>query len=72
MITKVTGTVQNGALMLDEALAFPDYTRVTLTVEAAWDAAQAREGWQRLLAEVDAHPIVGVKHYTREELYERD
>jgi hypothetical protein len=25
-----------------------------------------------LLARIDAHPIVGVKHYSREELYERD
>ena len=72
MIAEVMGTVENGALKLDSALAFPDQTRVKLTVEAVWDPVEARKAWQRLLARLDAHPITGVKHYSREELYERD
>jgi hypothetical protein len=71
-ITDIMGTVENGALKLDQALPLADHTRVKLTIEPAWDPVVAREAWQKLLARIDAKPIVGVKHYTREELYERD
>jgi hypothetical protein len=72
MVTEVMGTVEKGALKLDRALPFADHTRVKLTIESVWDPVEARKVWQRLLARIDAHPIVGVKHYSREELYERD
>jgi hypothetical protein len=72
MIAEVMGTVEKGALKLDQALPFADHTRVKLTIEPVWDPVESRKAWQRLLAHIDAHPIVGVKHYSREELYERD
>jgi hypothetical protein len=72
MIAEVMGTVESGALRLDEALPFPDKTRVKLRVETAWDAAQAREAWRVLLARIDEHPIRGEGGpYPREELYDR-
>jgi hypothetical protein len=72
MITEVMGTVEKGALKLDQDLPFADHTRVKLTIQPVWDPVEARKAWQRLLARSDAHPIIGVKHYSRDELYERD
>ena len=66
-------TVENGALKLDEALPFPDHTRVKLRVEPTWDPTEAQKAWQALLARIDEHPIIGLGGpYSREELYERD
>ncbi len=73
MVAEVMGTVEGGALKLDEALPFPDKTRVKLRVEPAWDATAAREGWQALLAKIDEHPIMGGGGpYSREELYDHN
>ena len=73
LIAEVMGTVENGTLKLDEALPFPDQTRVKLRVEPAWNPAQARQTWEALMARVDEHPIVGPGGpYSREELYDRD
>ena len=72
VITEVMGTVENGTLKLDQALPLADHTRVKLTIEPVWDPVEARNAWQRLLARIDARPVVGAKHYTREELHERD
>ncbi len=57
MIAEVMGTVESGALKLDEALPFPDKTRVKLRIEPSWDATQARQAWQTMLAKIDEHPI---------------
>jgi hypothetical protein len=71
-IAEVMGTVENGALKLDEALPFPDRTRVKLRVEPAWNSARALQVWEALLAKIDEHPIVGSGGpYRREELYDR-
>jgi hypothetical protein len=73
MIAEVMGTVENGAVKLDEALPFPDQTRVKLRVEPAWDPVATQRAWQSLLAMFDERPIVGVGGpYRREDLYERD
>lgn len=72
MITEITATVENGGLKLDQSLPLADHTRVKLTIQPVWEPMEARKAWQRLLARIDAHPVSGVKHYTREELYERD
>jgi hypothetical protein len=83
MKAELTATIEGGLLKPDSALPFPDHSRVKLTIESAepedastaapaWNPVEAREAWLRLLARIDAHPIVGVRHYTREELYERD
>ena len=69
MVAEVMGTVESGALKLDEALPFPDKTRVKLRIEPAGDARQA---WEALLAKIDERPIVGAGGpYSREELYDR-
>ncbi len=73
MIADVMGTVEKGALKLDGALPYPDQTRVRLTVEPVWDAANARTAWIELLARIDKHPIMGGGGpYSRDDLYERD
>ena len=73
MVAEVMGTVEGRALKPDEALPFPDKTRVKLRVQPAWDVAQAREVWQALLAKIDEHPIAGGGGtYSREELYDRN
>jgi hypothetical protein len=73
MVAEVMGTVEGGALKLDEALPFPDKTRVKLRVETALDVAGAREAWQTLLAKIDEHPISGAGGpYSREDLYDRN
>jgi hypothetical protein len=73
MIAEVMGTVESGGLVLDSALPFPDNARVKLIVEPAWNAAQARDAWEALLAKIDEHPIVGAgSPYSREELYDRN
>jgi hypothetical protein len=69
---EVMGTVENGAVRLDEALPFPDQTRVKLRVEPAWNAARALQVWEALLARIDERPIVAPGGpYRREELYDR-
>jgi hypothetical protein len=73
MIAEVMGTVENGALKLDEALPFIDHTRVRLTIEPVWDPADARKAWQRLLRLMDEKPLTGLAgKFSREQLYERD
>jgi hypothetical protein len=72
MIAELMATVDSGALKLDTPLPFPDKTRVKLTVEPAWDAAQARQAWEALLARIDERPIIaGGGPYAQEELYDR-
>jgi predicted DNA-binding antitoxin AbrB/MazE fold protein len=72
MKTELTAIVEGGVLKLDAAVPLPDHTRVKLTIEPVWDPVEARKAWQRLLARIDEQPVSGLKHYTREELYERD
>jgi hypothetical protein len=73
VIAEVMGTVESGGLKLDTVLPFPDKTRVKLIVEPAWDASQAREAWQALLAKIYEHPIMGGGGpCSRKELYDRN
>jgi hypothetical protein len=73
MIAEVTGTVQQGALKLDQALPFPDDTRVKLRVEAVEPESRSLAAWQRLQRLIDEKPLAGLAgNFSREELYERD
>ena len=74
MKTETMGTVVAGALRLDQQLDLPDQSRVRVAVEPL-------EGWQpRFRAGLESwkafgedHPVhVGGRHYSREELHERD
>lgn len=78
MTTHTTGTVIDGQLQLDQPLALPNQSRVTVTVQPAaeipsdWQERfrKGLEAWKRL---VEEHPIhSGGLHFTREELHERD
>ena len=73
MITEVMGTVEKGALKLDQALPLPDHTRVKLTIEPVEPENQALAAWERLKRRIDEKPIPGLAgKFSREELYERD
>lgn len=71
MITDVMGTVEKGALKLDQTLPFADHTRVKLIIEPIEDTHSRRAAWERLLALFDEKPIVDGKPFNREELYDR-
>jgi hypothetical protein len=73
MIAEVIATVENGALKLDEALPFPDQTRVKLTIEPLESTNPSAVAWQRLKEHIRQHPIPGLAgKFAREELYEHD
>jgi hypothetical protein len=72
MSTEVMGTIERGALKLDQALPFPDHTRVKLTVEPVKETDTRLAAWERLLALFDEKPIIDGKPFNREELYDRD
>jgi DUF1680 family protein len=71
MTAEVMGTVEQGALKLDQALPFPDHTRVKLTIEPVEETNTRLAAWKRLLALFDEKPIVDGKPFNREELYDR-
>lgn len=72
MIAEVTGTVEKGTVKLDQALPFPDHTRVKLTVEAVDPENRAQAAWQRLQRLIDEKPLVGLAgKFSREDLHER-
>lgn len=68
---EVMGTVEKGALKLDQDLPFADHTRVKLTVEPVVETNTRLAAWERLLAMFDEKPIVDGKPFNREELYDR-
>ena len=73
MVAEVMGTVEGGALKLDEALPFPDKTRVKLRVEPAWDvpglAKSGKHCWPR---STSIRLSGGGGPYSREKLYDRN
>lgn len=71
MIAEVMGTVEQGALKLDQALLLPDHTRVKIIIEPVEETDSRVAAWERLLAWFDEHPIVDGKPFNREELYDR-
>ncbi len=71
MTAEVMGTVEQGALRLDQALPFPDHTRLKLTIEPVEETNPRLAAWERLLAMFDEKPIVDSQPFNREELYDR-
>lgn len=78
MNTQITGTVEDGALKLDERLDFPDQMKVHVTVvpapgesvDESW-RQRYREGIEELRELIRTHPIRAGIRYTREELHDR-
>lgn len=75
--TTVTATVVNGELRLDEALPYANECRVAVTIQPVEAPLQEREGedekFESLLQLIQQRPIhSGARHFTREELHERD
>ncbi|MHB1426462.1 MAG: hypothetical protein ACYC3I_25150 [Gemmataceae bacterium] len=73
MTAEVMGTVEQGALKLDQVLPFPDHTRVKLIIELVESDNPSLAAWERLKEHIRQHPIRGLAgKFSREELYERD
>ena len=74
MKTETTATVVAGALRLDQQLDLPDQSRVHVAVEPleGWQP-RFRAGLESWKAFCEDHPVhAGGRHYSREELHERD
>ena len=68
----VTGTVQQGAIHLDQPLPLPDNCRVQVTVQPLPETTQAwMEKFNAFLKYRAEHPIYAGVRYTREQLHER-
>lgn len=74
MTTQVDATFQNGVLMPDTPLPYPDQFRVRLTIEPneSWSPEKAGQAWERFVALAAERPINshGVR-FDRDELHER-
>lgn len=77
MTTELMGTVFGGRLELDQPLALPDNSRVTVVVRAGAEIPAdwreryiaGLEAWTKLIEERPIHS--GGHRFTREELHER-
>ena len=75
MSKTVAATVMNGALQFDEPVDLPDRSRVEVTIrpmsnDTESDGDEAFESLMQLIRERPIHS--GGRHFTREELHERD
>ena len=74
MKTETTGTVVGGALQLDERLDLPDNSRVRVAVQPLeeWRTRfqNGLNAWKQLRQDRPVNS--GGRHYTRDELHERD
>lgn len=70
--TQCTATVIDGMFKPDDAMPFPDATRVKLTIEAVGERRSPAEAWESFKARALARPVhSGGKRFTRDELNER-
>jgi len=73
MTLVTTGVVVDGTIKLDEPIAIPNQTVVSVRIEPLPTAASDRLlAWERTQERLKARPIHGGgKHFTRDELHER-
>jgi hypothetical protein len=71
MTTRVTGTIVDGGLTLDERIDLPNNCRVSVTIEAVEKTERSTgwEGFEQLLRDRPIHS--GGLRFTRDELHER-
>ena len=73
MLTQVTATFVSGMLKPDESLSLPDLARVLLTIEPISERPKAATAWLSLKNRLRQRPVHAEgKHFTRDELHERD
>lgn len=70
MMTRMTGTVVNGALHLDQSLELPEQSRVTVFVTPAPEAVRRKEILKKFFESSDETPLFA-ERLTREQLHER-
>ena len=73
MKSRMTATVENGQLKLDERLQLPDASRVQVTIESVGDwRSTFKAGLASWIQLCDERPVrSGGRRFTREELHER-
>jgi hypothetical protein len=73
MIMRVTGTIVDGSLMLDQRLHLPDQSRVNVTLEPLDGEASARPSdLERLTESFARYSLdIGPRTWKREDLYDR-
>ena len=73
MSQRVTGTIEDGVLKLDEPIGLPDRSRVSVVVEPLTEVQERMAAWNRIEERLRKRPInaKGLR-FTRDELYERD
>jgi hypothetical protein len=73
MMMRVTGTVVDGSLMLDQRLNLPDQSRVNVTLEPLDAEASARRSdLERLTESFARYRLdIGPRTWEREDLYDR-
>jgi hypothetical protein len=68
----VTGTVQQGAIHLDQPLTLPDNSRVQVIIQPLPETTQAwMEKFEEFVKYCEEHPVYAGVRYTREQLHER-
>jgi hypothetical protein len=73
MISRISATVVDGELKLDEPVPLPARTRVTVTIETVTHEEPRQAAWQRFERRLREHPLhLGGRDWSREDLYERD
>lgn len=72
MVTRLSATVIDGALVLEEPLQLPDQCRVTVTIQVPESAANCHAAFKAFRKYSDEHPVdSGGRRFTRDELHER-
>jgi len=73
MMMRVTGTVVDGSLMLDQKLNLPDQSRVNVTLEPLGDEVSTRpRDLERLTESFARYSLdIGPRTWKREDLYDR-
>ncbi len=73
MSQRVTGTIEDGVLKLDEPIGLPDRSRVSVVVEPLTEVEQRLAAWNSIKARLRLRPInSGGERFNRDDLYERD
>lgn len=73
MSQRITGTIEDGVLKLDEPIGLPDRSRVSVVVEPLTEVEQRLAAWNSIKARLRLRPInSGGERFNRDDLYERD
>ena len=73
MSQRITGTIEDGVLKLDEPIGLPDRSRVSVIVEPLTEVQERMAAWNSIKERLRLRPInSGGERFNRDDLYERD